>query len=1360
MQRPVRLELQLQLCILSALICTTSSSSSSHEDDYDSCVSSCSSNYTNHTSHSYYHDIHHLMHPAYKPKDAMFSLYTVGIICVVMVAHVIIKAAQQHNEIIGNMPFTLTIFIVGLGLAALVGTKHDEPKRTVIPENECEFNHGSAQASFRDIGWCAIDASKRIDPHIILLIMLPPLIYESASHLDWYVFKRCFDSIFTLALPGVIFSFWMIAVLNSSMLFDIHETSSVDDDAWYDDTVMNLHDLVKEKHVWQDDHVTDNLVERFWSTRWSFNQHLTLGAILAATDPVAVVAALHELGAPKPLSTVIDGESLLNDGSAMVMFLIFLSKGFDQPEPGKESDSPVADGFSTFFQLSLGGAAFGCVMFIGLYSWLMFVTHEWSSCTISVLLAIYATFFISEVLLKVSGVLAVVMLGLLMAWFGKYAISPSAVEEMDSAIEIISMLCESSIFFFAGIVSYGSIRALTTNEQVNHGTAFGNLIIIYIIIHFVRALSIGLFSWLFTREKPLFTHDRYVLSYKELAICWFGGLRGAVGLALGLLVVVTKNETYTAIREELMFYVSGIVFMTLFINGNTITFVYKWLDPFPEKAKKRQMREERIQSAMEYLEKETARQTIRQMSGDWLHRDIIKEDATGARPNLDLLQFVIPMFHDVSTDLDFDKQNEKCVRVSPKSALIIPETHSKISLKRYVVEKLLPHCTNAENNLGGGYEDQVAVLDHDWRRMSTATSRPSLPPDHLPAILSTHDDNAKATTSSDGADGSSAHADDEEAPLAGEAKEGSEDVASPNAPAKPSRPPAPAFWGEALPAWPQKGDEVIINKEGSHIKGAVGRVIDPEWNSMVKIQIVSTIAEEGEIKSYHVQDLKPVDNEVPFLVDIAGAAMDAGKKNWKAVKTMMKMSSTRKKYKPKGSRTAKEEDEQRTQAETYCSTIFHNALTALYRHQFEQHELTEKAMSRLDEAQHAGMAYYEDQIRDFDKDKELPHEVQVDKHDTVLERAMMIELNMVMKTLPDPTNEFLLKFAGYAMWLGDKFRGCGGFMKGTAKFLIYRRIFACVEILCGFIRAHEELPHYLEFELNEEKDAAKNVAHLHPESGEFTPGLERRNSSIAAERRRQLITQINTRLEASSKKVVDIAKKKLVALQRSWPHAVYITKMILTGQAMVKIKMEEMTKLHQHGIITESDLHELLKPLSNTLEHFQHAQYTYSLGKSVKTTLPIHLKRIKAIGGLKPGWEEKLKRGFSHLDGKAMSASRDSIVTDKELKKMFDKLDSDGSGSLERAELEELMRMLGQPMEKVDQYFADSDADGDGQLDFDEFRKVFREGESKAQMNADSAEPASEPGGMLEAGVANEPEVGVELAVARDLEEGGAETQI
>ena len=62
----------------------------------------------------------------------------------------------------------------------------------------------------------------------------------------------------------------------------------------------------------------------------------------------------------------------------MVMFLIFLGKGFDQPPP-HEGETPPEESVGMFFRLSLGGVVAGMVMFLGLYSWLMFITHEWVS---------------------------------------------------------------------------------------------------------------------------------------------------------------------------------------------------------------------------------------------------------------------------------------------------------------------------------------------------------------------------------------------------------------------------------------------------------------------------------------------------------------------------------------------------------------------------------------------------------------------------------------------------------------------------------------------------------------------------------------------------------------------------------------------------------------------------------------------------------------------------------------------------------------------------------------------------------------------------------------------------------------------
>lgn len=115
-----------------------------------------------------------------------------------------------------------------------------------------------------------------IDPHTLLLIFLPALIFESAFHCDWHIFKMEFLQILFLAGPCLIASTFLSAFVMRYVL-------------WY-------------------------------QGEFTFSAAIMFGAIISATDPVAVVALLKELGASRRLATLIEGESLLNDGTAMVVF--------------------------------------------------------------------------------------------------------------------------------------------------------------------------------------------------------------------------------------------------------------------------------------------------------------------------------------------------------------------------------------------------------------------------------------------------------------------------------------------------------------------------------------------------------------------------------------------------------------------------------------------------------------------------------------------------------------------------------------------------------------------------------------------------------------------------------------------------------------------------------------------------------------------------------------------------------------------------------------------------------------------------------------------------------------------------------
>jgi len=140
---------------------------------------------------------------------------------------------------------------------------------------------------------------------------------------------------------------------------------------------------------------------------------IMFGAIVSATDPVAVVAMLKELGASKKISTIIEGESLLNDGTAMVIFLVvyefFLGESLSAGEI-----------IGKFCQLSIGGPAFGIVCGFFLSNWMKRIHHDAILEVNITIFGSYLVFYMSMfTILDVSGILALVALGFYMNQKGK-----------------------------------------------------------------------------------------------------------------------------------------------------------------------------------------------------------------------------------------------------------------------------------------------------------------------------------------------------------------------------------------------------------------------------------------------------------------------------------------------------------------------------------------------------------------------------------------------------------------------------------------------------------------------------------------------------------------------------------------------------------------------------------------------------------------------------------------------------------------------------------------------------------------------------------------------------------------------------
>lgn len=226
----------------------------------------------------------------------------------------------------------------------------------------------------------SIKAWSEIDPHLLLFVFLPPLIFESAFNSDWHIFKKIFWQVIIMAGPMLLVS----TGLSAGMIYYV---LGYNDDG--------------EEH------------------KFTMTAALLYGAIISATDPVAVVALLKELGASKQLSTLIEGESLLNDGTAMVVFYVFLGMIEAENDPLKEP-ATFGEVILQFCRLSGGGPIFGIVVGVITSAVLANIHNNFVLEVNTTICAAYIMFYFAEFTgLGFSGILALVALGLYMSFAGK-----------------------------------------------------------------------------------------------------------------------------------------------------------------------------------------------------------------------------------------------------------------------------------------------------------------------------------------------------------------------------------------------------------------------------------------------------------------------------------------------------------------------------------------------------------------------------------------------------------------------------------------------------------------------------------------------------------------------------------------------------------------------------------------------------------------------------------------------------------------------------------------------------------------------------------------------------------------------------
>ena len=346
--------------------------------------------------------------------------------------------------------------------------------------------------------------SFHLTPELVLFVFIPTLIFESAFNLDVRQLTRNILAILVLAVPGLLISTAIIGLIF------------------------------------------------YGFTEFSFMVALLLGAILSATDPVAVISIFKQLGVPERLTILVEGESLFNDATSLVLATLLIGI----LTVGTFTQATLITGVGDFFVVFLGGVVVGLVLAYIVGQTLGAIESDAAiEITLTTILA-YLAFIVAEHVFHVSGIMAVVAAGLTIGSWGKSKISPSTSEFMEHFWEYLAYVANALIFLMVGL-------------QIDLG----------ILWQSVDLIALVFFAMLISRAVVVFgvvpllgklpRADPIGLPFQS--VMYWGGLRGAIALAI---VLSLPEFDY---KDTLVAVVMGAVLATLVFQGLTIEVLVKRL---------------------------------------------------------------------------------------------------------------------------------------------------------------------------------------------------------------------------------------------------------------------------------------------------------------------------------------------------------------------------------------------------------------------------------------------------------------------------------------------------------------------------------------------------------------------------------------------------------------------------------------------------------------------------------------------------------------------------------------------------------------------------------------------------------------
>ena len=338
----------------------------------------------------------------------------------------------------------------------------------------------------------------RLTRELLFSVFLPGLVFEAAFHLEFRDLRRHAFPIATLALPGVVLSMLATAAGLKTLL-----------DALAGRPVLT------------------------WSEAFLF------GALIAATDPIAVVALFRTLGAPRRLTVLMEGESLLNDGTAVVLFTIILGLA-----TGRHAS--VGTLLGAFLAVVGGGMLVGGAVGFGLAQVIRRVDDAMIEITLTTIAA-WGSFALADAL-GGSGIIATVVAGVITgSYSARTGMSASTRVAVETFWDYVAFALNSIVFLLIGFeVRLGNLAA-----------DWAPVLMAYAVVMLARSLIVAGVRGMVSQRPECFTRRWGIV------LTW-GGLRGGISMVLALSLPPTPARP---LLETLTF---GVVLLSLLLNGMTM----------------------------------------------------------------------------------------------------------------------------------------------------------------------------------------------------------------------------------------------------------------------------------------------------------------------------------------------------------------------------------------------------------------------------------------------------------------------------------------------------------------------------------------------------------------------------------------------------------------------------------------------------------------------------------------------------------------------------------------------------------------------------------------------------------------------